>query len=92
MLRRVATASSDIAMSELAARGVGVALLPCYVGASKPELLRVGKADPDLDCELWLVAHPQSLRTPRVRALYDFIGDELERNRHWFECEPSAEP
>jgi DNA-binding transcriptional LysR family regulator len=92
MLRRVATASSDIAMSELAARGVGVALLPCYLGAAKPELLRVGKADADLDRELWLVAHPQSLRIPRVRALYDFIGDELERNRHWFECEPSAEP
>jgi DNA-binding transcriptional LysR family regulator len=91
-LRRVATASSDIAMCELAARGVGVALLPCYLGAAKPELLRVGKADADLDRELWLVAHPQSLRIPRVRALYDFIGDELERNRHWFECEPSAEP
>lgn len=86
--RRVATASGDIAMSELAARGIGVALLPCYVGAAKPELVRVGKADADLDRELWLVAHPQALRIPRVRALYDFIGDELERKRHWFEGEP----
>jgi DNA-binding transcriptional LysR family regulator len=91
MLRRVATASSDIAMSELAARGVGVALLPCYVGAAKPELRRVGKPDADLDRELWLVAHPQTLRIPRVRALYDFIGDELERNRHLFEDEPTPD-
>jgi DNA-binding transcriptional LysR family regulator len=88
MWRRAATASNDIAMCELAARGVGLALLPCFVAASKPELKYLGKADPDLDRDLWLVGHPQTLRLPRVRALYEFMGDELERNRHRFETEP----
>lgn len=85
--RRAATASSDMLMAELAARGLGVALLPCYLGVAKPELRRAGKADPELDGELWLVAHERALRTPRVRAVYDFLADELERRRAWFEGE-----
>ena len=85
--RRVATASNDIAMAELAARGVGVALLPRYVGAAKPELQCVGLADPDIDRDLWLLAHPHALRAPRVRALFDLLGDELERRRSIFEGE-----
>ena len=85
--RRAATASDIMVMADLAARGVGAALLPCYVGCAKPELRRVGAAVPDLDHDLWLVAQPQALRTPRVRALFEFVGDELERRRAWFEGE-----
>jgi DNA-binding transcriptional LysR family regulator len=72
-----ATASNDIVMAELAARGVGAALLPSYVGAARPELRRVGAADGELDCELWLVAHPQALSAPRVRIVFDFLSEEL---------------
>lgn len=86
--RRVVTASNDMAMGELAAHGVGAALLPCYVAAAKPTLRRVGDADPDIDRDLWLLAHPQAYRTPRVRAMFDLLGDELERRRALFEGEP----
>jgi DNA-binding transcriptional LysR family regulator len=85
--RRSATASSDMLIADLAARGLGVALLPCYLGVAKPALRRAGKADPELDGELWLVAHERALRTPRVRAVYDFLAAELERRRPWFEGE-----
>jgi DNA-binding transcriptional LysR family regulator len=82
-----ATASSDLLMAELAARGLGVALLPCYLGVSQPALRRAANADPEIEGDLWLMAHERALRTPRVRAVYDFLADELERRRPWFEGE-----
>jgi len=85
--RRSATAGSDLLMAELAARGLGVALLPCYVGVTKPALHRVGKADAEIDGDLWLIAHERALRAPRVRAVYDFLVEEIERRRPWFEGE-----
>ena len=88
--RRAATASNDLVMAELAARGVGAALLPCYVGASRPELRRVGSADPELERELWLVAHPQALNAPRVRAVFDFLANEVTKMRARFEGETTA--
>jgi DNA-binding transcriptional LysR family regulator len=90
--RRAATANSDIMMAELAERGVGVALLPCYVGVTRPLLRVVGDADQALDGELWLLATEHGLRTPRVRAVYDFLGEELERRRAWFEGEAVIGP
>jgi DNA-binding transcriptional LysR family regulator len=86
-----ATASSDLLMAELAARGLGVALLPCYLGVSQPALRRAANADPEIEGDLWLMAHERALRTPRVRAVYDFLADELERRRAWFEGEAVVE-
>ncbi len=83
--RRAATSSDIMVMADLAARGVGAALLPCYVGCAKPELRRVGAVVSELDEVLWLVAKPQALRIPHVRAMFEFVGDELERRRPWLE-------
>ncbi len=82
--RRSATANSDCLMAELAARGVGLALLPSFVGVSIPQLRIVGETHNELDSDLWLLATEQALRTPRVRAVYDFLAEELERRRAWF--------
>jgi DNA-binding transcriptional LysR family regulator len=90
--RRAATVGGYMMMAELAARGVGAALLPCFVGVTKPELKTIGLADPELDGEVWVVSHPLALRAPRVRAVYDFIAGELERRRAWFAGEAVVEP
>jgi DNA-binding transcriptional LysR family regulator len=88
--RRAATVSSDIAMAGLAARGVGAALLPCFVAAAKPELRMIAKGDPELESDLWLLANERALRTPRLRAAFDFLAGELERRRAWFAGEAAA--
>jgi DNA-binding transcriptional LysR family regulator len=85
--RHAATASSDLLMAELAAQGVGLALLPTYIGAHKPPLRSVGDVGGELEGALWLVAADHALRTPRVRAVFDWLGDELERRRATFEGE-----
>jgi DNA-binding transcriptional LysR family regulator len=85
--RQAASASSDILMAELAAQGVGLALLPTYIGAHKPPLRSVGDIGGELDGALWLVAAEHALRTPRVRTVFEWLGDELERRREMFEGE-----
>ena len=89
--RQVATASSVMVLSELAARGVGAALLPCLVGGQNRELRRIGAPVPEAQGEIWLAAAPQALNRARVRALYDFLGAEIERRRGWFEGETPAQ-
>jgi len=85
--RRAIFASNDLVMAELAARGAGAALLPCFAAARHPELVRVASADPDLDCDLWLIANDCGLRTPRVRAVFEFLAEALAQRRPWFEGE-----
>jgi DNA-binding transcriptional LysR family regulator len=89
--RHVAKVGSLLILAELAARGIGVALLPCIVGGSKPELRKVSDAGTDAAGEIWLAAAPQALHKARVRALWDFLAAEIERRRAWFEGETPVE-
>ena len=71
----------------LAARaGIGVALLPCYLGDGEPGLERA-LADPvaELATELWMVTHRDLRSTARVRAFFDVIGGGLSGDRGTFD-------
>jgi len=63
--------------------GVGLAVLPCYLGDPEPGLLRAQPDPlPELATELWIVAHADLKRTARVRAFFDIVGDGLSRERN----------
>lgn len=66
--------------------GVGLALLPCYLGDDDPALMRAmaGPID-DLVNELWIVTHADLKATARVRAFFDLVGEGLARQRDLFE-------
>ena len=67
------------------AEGIGLALLPCYLGDREP---RIGRAMPpikELERELWLVTHEDLKGTVRVRAFMDFVGARLIADRALFE-------
>lgn len=69
--------------------GIGVALLPCYLGDGERELARaLGGPIPDLQGELWMVTHADLKATARVRAFFDVVGDGLARERGVFEGKP----
>ncbi|SAK86217.1 LysR family transcriptional regulator [Caballeronia pedi] len=71
----------------IAARaGVGLALLPCYLGDSDTGVARVA-ANPvaELEGELWIVTHADLRKTARVRAFFDVVGEGLARQRELFE-------
>ncbi len=66
--------------------GIGLALLPCYLGDSEDGVVRATPEPlPELEGELWIVAHADLKGTARVRAFFDVVGDGLARERALFE-------
>lgn len=57
--------------------GIGVAVLPCYLGDPEPELIRLSGPVPELARELWIVTHTDLRRTARIRAFLDIVGEAL---------------
>ena len=75
--RPVLRADSLVAMREAAAAGLGLAVLPCYLGDTDARLRRFGNPLPDCSTELWLLTHEDLRRTARVRAFMEFAGPAL---------------
>jgi DNA-binding transcriptional LysR family regulator len=69
-----------------ASAGIGIALLPCYLGDGRTEVVRAA-AEPvaGLCGELWIVTHADLKRTARVRAFFDLVGERLAREHDFFE-------
>ncbi len=53
--------------------GLGLAVLPCFLGDSEPELLRLGEPLAECDSELWLLSHPELRETVRVKAARQWL-------------------
>ncbi len=75
---RIALAVNSIAAVRLAlAQGLGVGVLPCFVGDACTGLVRFGEPVAELDSELWILTHPDYRGLARVRAFFDFAVDSL---------------
>ncbi|MBI3524808.1 MAG: LysR family transcriptional regulator [Betaproteobacteria bacterium] len=59
--------------------GIGCGLLPCFVGGSIPELIRIGAPLPALSVPLWLLVHPDMARLPRIRRACDALAAKLKQ-------------
>lgn len=61
--------------------GVGIAMLPCFLGESEPSLRRLspGKLDPAF--ELWLLTHRDMRTSARIRAFSEFISAAIKGHR-----------
>ena len=81
---------SLMAAREAARLGMGLALLPCYLGAATPGLTRIGAPLAEPRAGLWLLTHPDLRRTARVRAFLDFLGRRLEAERDALEGRADA--
>ncbi|HYE52770.1 MAG TPA: LysR family transcriptional regulator [Azospirillaceae bacterium] len=77
--RLVATSTSMNVQLGLARAGVGAAVLPCLVADQVPDLARLAGPAEVGSLELWLVAHADLSRAPRVRAVLDFLAALCER-------------
>lgn len=58
--------------------GIGCGLLPCFVGGSLPDLVRIGTPLPALSLPLWLLFHPEMARVPRIRRACDALATKLK--------------
>lgn len=59
--------------------GIGLALLPTYLGGADAGLVAVLPPLSDLRTELWLVTHRSLKDTARVRAFMDIVGDGVKK-------------
>lgn len=90
---KVAARATSLPTMLLAVKsGIGLAPLPLIVGENESELVRLLGPLPDLNTQFYLLMHRDMKRTPRVRAFFDFIVDEIESVRAILEGKlPSAE-
>ncbi|HZD53573.1 MAG TPA: LysR substrate-binding domain-containing protein, partial [Woeseiaceae bacterium] len=73
--------------------GMGLAVLPCYLGDPEPELIRfLPNPIEELAGELWIVTHGDIKRTARVRAFFDLVGSSLAAERDLFEGRREGAP
>jgi DNA-binding transcriptional LysR family regulator len=75
------TADSLFALHQAARVGLGLAALPCYLGDTAPDLVRVHPPIPELQTALWILTHADLRHTARVRAFTEFAGEAFAQRR-----------
>ena len=65
--------SSQGDMLAAARAGLGISALSCFVAAADPDLVRVAPQKLVSVADLWLLAHPDLVDLPVVRAVIDFV-------------------
>ncbi|TFI60264.1 LysR family transcriptional regulator [Sphingomonas parva] len=78
-------ASSFVALVDAARVGLGLAVLPCYLG-EESGLQRVGAPLAEVSTDLWLLVHEDLRRTARVRVFLDFVSEAIGRSRAMIEA------
>jgi DNA-binding transcriptional LysR family regulator len=76
--RLVFRCNSSLSLLAAVRAGMGVAVLPCFVAATDPELVRLEAPEP-VHHELWILFHADLGRTPRVRAVIEWVDEVVKR-------------
>jgi DNA-binding transcriptional LysR family regulator len=72
--------------------GLGVGILPCFVGDADPSLVRLDAAEAPAPRELWLLVHGELRRSARIRAVLDCLVERADAMRPSFEGRAPAPP
>ena len=59
--------NSVFGMLSAAKAGLGLSVLPCYLGENDEQLVRVGNEIPSMATDLWILTHPDLRKTERIR-------------------------
>jgi len=65
--------------------GLGISILPCFMGDTDPLLERYCDPDPAFNLGLWILLHPDLKRTARVLAFRDHMAQAINEKRALFE-------
>ena len=66
---------------ELAAQGVGQALLPCFVAEPDSRLDRIDHATPDIKVPIWVASHEELANVSRLSLVRSSLLDALQHRR-----------
>ncbi len=67
-------------MLAAARAGLGISVLPCYLGENDVRLSRVGGTIASMATDLWILTHPDLRRTERVRIFLDHVAGLARRS------------
>lgn len=70
-------ANSFGTIRQACAEGLGLAVLPCFLGNAMPSLQMLGEPVPACASELWLLTHPDLRDTVRVKVVFQLLQVEL---------------
>lgn len=71
---------SDLLTALAAIRdGLGIGILPCYIGDQDSALVRLPASDSKLYGDIWLLTHGDIRNAPRVKAFTDYMADVLRQ-------------
>lgn len=79
-LRATVRSSSILAQRRMIAGGAGVGVLPCFLAAGDPALVRV-RPDQAIARAFWLALHRDVAPQPRIRAFIDWLDGEVRESR-----------
>ncbi len=79
-LRAAVRSSSILAQRRMIAGGAGVGILPCFLAAGDPALVRV-RPDQVIGRSFWLALHRDVAPQPRIRAFIDWLDAEVRESR-----------
>lgn len=79
--RVVMRCSSQGDMLAAVRAGLGISALSCFVAESYPDLVRIAPQKLASVADLWLLAHPDLVELPAVRAVIDFVADCARTDR-----------
>lgn len=75
----------DTLLTQSALReGLGVSILPCFMGDMNPALERWSDPRPEWELGLWILLHPDLKRTARVLAFRDHMIEAIEAQSDLF--------
>lgn len=69
---RVTIVSTVMGVYDAVRSGLGLAVLPTYLGDQNPNLVRLDAPDMRNVWDLWLLAHPDVRRSARVHAFFEY--------------------
>lgn len=79
-LRASVRSSSILAQRRMIASGAGVGVLPCFLAADDPGLVRV-RPEQAIARAFWLALHRDIAPQPRIRAFIDWLDIEVKESR-----------
>ena len=79
-----ARVNSFVAAREMAAAGLGIAVLPCFLADRDDRLVRLAPPPAELDTSIWVLTPRNLGKSARVRALADHLVRALKKKQALF--------
>ncbi|HZX28938.1 MAG TPA: LysR family transcriptional regulator [Telluria sp.] len=69
--------NSILSVIELAALGMGVGIVPLFLGEARSDVRRISDPIPECASELWLLTHPEARHLRRVAVVYAHLAEHM---------------